>query len=111
MKSHFRLTNKGQALVEFIIIVPVFFFMMFFSFQVFKGIYQASVKQEQVRNQFLRGQVRNQANNAAMMQAGKQVERVFTNRVQTTGVPFLKNAGDSQEKLPVRIGICRTLEC
>lgn len=101
--------NKGQAVVELIVILPVLFFLMIFSYQIFKSIYHAQQAQEIAREKLLK-KIDNVANGGKGMNLREVVTDVTTDRIQTGGLPILGTQSDSNGAIPIRIGICRTIQ-
>lgn len=99
--------KKGQSMMEFIVILPVLFFLILFGFQVFLSIYEAQVKQEHVR-QALIEQIAYTANGG--LQATPQVTYTeYSNPVQTAGLPMFGLGVGS--KISIKFGICRNEVC
>ncbi|OGQ15804.1 MAG: hypothetical protein A3B70_04430 [Deltaproteobacteria bacterium RIFCSPHIGHO2_02_FULL_40_11] len=110
------MNKKGQAMIEFVILVPMLAFFLMFSFQVFKTIYAASVAQENAKAALME-QINYHANGPAELAQGRQLARDpqgkdFTaDRIQTGGIPFLSIDGQATEPISQRLGICRTMQC
>ena|SRR3989338_10513498 len=100
--------QRGQAIVELLILLPILFFMMIFSFQIFKAISSAQVAQETARSLFLRG-VNNRANGWVGMPS-REVMNLPSSSIQTQGLPLLE--GDTPSgAINIKIGICRDTNC
>jgi|SRR3989338_8012262 len=100
--------SKGQAIVELLIVLPILFFMMIFSFQIFKAIYSAELTQELARSSFLR-ELNNRANGWIGMPP-REVMRLPSSSVQTRGLPLLEEETPSGA-IDIKIGICREPNC
>ena|SRR3989338_981714 len=102
------MNKKGQAIVELLIVLPILFFMMIFSFQIFKAIYSAQIAQETARSSFLR-EVNNRANGWVGMPP-REVMSVPSSSIQTGGLPLLEGSQPSGA-IDIKIGICRDTNC
>lgn len=97
-------------MIEFIILVPFFIFLILFNLYVFECIQAAITTQENVRDRFL---TQTLDHNVNMPSLGNKQRALGTSpRVRTSGIPFL-NAGDAEDERPIEtiIGICRTVTC
>ncbi len=100
--------QKGQAIVELLIVLPILFFMMIFSFQIFKSIYSAELTQETARAVFLR-KITNRANGWVGMPS-REVTSLPSSSIQTQGLPLLEGESPSGA-IDIKIGICRDTNC
>ncbi len=99
---------QGQAIVELLIVLPILFFLMIFSFQIFKSIYQAQLTQESARMHLLR-QIHNRANGWGGMPS-REVISLPSSPIQTRGLPLLEGENPSGS-VTIKIGICRDNTC
>lgn len=100
--------KKGQAIVELLIVLPILFFMMIFSFQIFKSIYSAQLSQERARSLLLQ-QAHNRANGWVGMPP-REVMSLPSSPIQTRGLPLLE-ADMPSGGVTIKIGICRDQNC
>ena len=111
-------TCSGQAIIEFVILVPMLVFFLMFSFQVFKTIYAASVAQENAKAALMQ-KINYRANGRDELAQGRELAQdpqaqgqdFRVNRIQTGGIPFLSIDGQATEPISQRLGICRTMKC
>lgn len=100
--------QKGQAIIELLIVLPILFFIMIFSFQIFKSIYSAQITQELARSLLLR-EVNNRANGWIGMPS-REVMSLPSSPIQTRGLPLLEGESPSGS-VTIKIGICRDNNC
>ena len=99
-------SNKGQALVELLLVVPILFFMIIFGFQIFKSIYSADVQQEKARTKLLLSPTEGiyfKANGGS--QLPYTVVREQSKGIETSGIPILSGSGTST--IDIKMGMCR----
>lgn len=108
MKNKKNKNQQGQAFLELMIVLPILFFMILFGVQIFTAIYEAQVKQEEVRRLILE-KINYTANGGH--QLPYMVEERSSRRVETRGIPFLGETPDTQNsKVSIKMGICRELK-
>ena len=99
--------QKGQAFVEFIIVLPILFFLIIFGLQIFTAIYQSQIKQEEARTNFF-NQMQYRANGGFQMPA--EVAQTVSQPVKTEGLPIFNEATATEAPISTRVGICRELQ-
>lgn len=104
------MSNKGQALFEFVIVLPIFIFLMILGFQVFKAIDNATVVQKSVQNATF-NQIDNRANGGQGLR-GVELVSGTSPAISTGGLPMLSTDTQSQPPTPIQIkmGMCRKVE-
>lgn len=100
--------TKGQALLETIFIVPVLIFIILFSLQIFRAIYQSQIMQEKAKQELL-GHFFDHAANGGINMKSLEIVSKTSQGIETSGLPILGT--QRTQPLSIRIGICRDTNC
>jgi len=95
--------------MELMVILPVLFFLMIFTFQIFKALNKAHRTQEEAR-QTIMTTINHRANGGQGMLPRETVE-LGTDRIQTQGLPILGGDQKNEGGIPIRMGMCRNEGC
>jgi len=102
--------QSGQAFVEMILVLPVLFFIIIFSLQIFSAIYEAQGKQQDVRTRIM-SRI-NYLANGGVNAPSRIVDEVTSQRIKTLGIPIFGLQTDQDDsEISIRLGICKNKGC
>ncbi len=99
--------TRGQAFLEFILVLPILFFLIIFGLQIFKSIYEAQYKEELAREKIL-ASIDWEANGGP--KSHQVVAEEISSPIETQGLPFLGGAAEGSQGISIKIGMCRELK-